>query len=69
MCTHEGSRYGNDGCRRTYLSQRDLRAHINHRHVTAPIVVAEVVGPKALVVDPKVNAPVQRKVRVFFKFI
>lgn len=34
MCTHSGSRYGNTGCRRTYLSQRDLQAHINHRHVT-----------------------------------
>lgn len=33
MCTHGGSRYGNTGCRRTYLSQRDLQAHINHRHV------------------------------------
>lgn len=33
MCTHGGSRYGNDGCRRTYLSQRDLQAHINHRHL------------------------------------
>ncbi|OWR44278.1 hypothetical protein KGM_205847B, partial [Danaus plexippus plexippus] len=33
MCTHSGTRYGNTGCRRTYLSQRDLQAHINHRHV------------------------------------
>nr|CAG4638473.1 EOG090X06V5 [Cyclestheria hislopi] len=33
MCTHGGTRYGNDGCRRTYLSQRDLQAHINHRHL------------------------------------
>jgi E3 ubiquitin-protein ligase Hakai len=32
MCTFGGSRYGNSGCRRTYLSQRDLQAHINHRH-------------------------------------
>lgn len=65
MCTHGGSRYGNDGCRRTYLSQRDLRAHINHRHVSAPIV-AEIVGPKVLVVDPKANVAVPRKVRFFF---
>lgn len=36
MCTHSGSRYGNTGCRRTYLSQRDLQAHINHRHVSQP---------------------------------
>lgn len=33
MCTHGGTRYGNSGCRRTYLSQRDLQAHINHRHM------------------------------------
>lgn len=25
MCTHGGTRYGNNGCRRTYLSQRDLQ--------------------------------------------
>nr|XP_018897424.1 PREDICTED: E3 ubiquitin-protein ligase Hakai-like [Bemisia tabaci] len=36
MCTHDGTRYGNTGCRRTYLSQRDLQAHINHRHVSTP---------------------------------
>ncbi|XP_050081602.1 E3 ubiquitin-protein ligase Hakai isoform X1 [Anopheles aquasalis] len=36
MCTHGGTRYGNTGCRRTYLSQRDLQAHINHRHITNP---------------------------------
>lgn len=34
MCFYGGSRYGNTGCRRTYLSQRDLQAHINHRHIT-----------------------------------
>lgn len=34
MCTHGGTRYNNKGCRRTYLSQRDLQAHINHRHVS-----------------------------------
>ncbi|XP_034935682.1 E3 ubiquitin-protein ligase Hakai [Chelonus insularis] len=36
MCTHGGTRYGNAGCRRTYLSQRDLQAHINHRHISGP---------------------------------
>lgn len=35
MCTHGGTRYGSSGCRRTYLSQRDLQAHINHRHVSS----------------------------------
>ncbi|CAB3243705.1 unnamed protein product [Arctia plantaginis] len=38
MCTHSGTRYGNTGCRRTYLSQRDLQAHINHRHVSSGTV-------------------------------
>ncbi|XP_055711768.1 E3 ubiquitin-protein ligase Hakai isoform X2 [Phlebotomus papatasi] len=33
MCSHGGSRYGSKGCKRTYLSQRDLQAHINHRHL------------------------------------
>ncbi|XP_069703319.1 E3 ubiquitin-protein ligase Hakai-like isoform X3 [Periplaneta americana] len=37
MCTHGGTRYGNAGCRRTYLSQRDLQAHINHRHTAVPV--------------------------------
>jgi len=32
LCTQGGSRYGNNGCRRTYLSSRDLSAHITHRH-------------------------------------
>jgi E3 ubiquitin-protein ligase Hakai len=45
MCTFGGSRYGNTGCRRTYLSQRDLQAHINHRHrpAAAPKPAAVVV--------------------------
>uniref|UniRef100_A0A6M2DKR7 E3 ubiquitin-protein ligase Hakai n=1 Tax=Xenopsylla cheopis TaxID=163159 RepID=A0A6M2DKR7_XENCH len=43
MCTYGGTRYGNTGCRRTYLSQRDLQAHINHRHVNSavPLVIQE----------------------------
>ena len=28
MCTHGGTRYGNAGCRRTYLSQRDLQVSV-----------------------------------------
>ena len=32
MCSHGGSRYGPDGCRRTYLSERDLEAHKKFRH-------------------------------------
>jgi len=32
MCHYGGNRYGLEGCRRTYLSQRDLQAHIDHRH-------------------------------------
>uniref|UniRef100_U5EQL1 E3 ubiquitin-protein ligase Hakai n=1 Tax=Corethrella appendiculata TaxID=1370023 RepID=U5EQL1_9DIPT len=38
MCNHGGTRYGKSGCRRTYLSERDLQAHINHRHINAPVV-------------------------------
>eukprot|EP00088_Acartia_fossae_P048417 TRINITY_DN5283_c0_g1_i11.p1 TRINITY_DN5283_c0_g1~~TRINITY_DN5283_c0_g1_i11.p1 ORF type:complete len:481 (-),score=96.39 TRINITY_DN5283_c0_g1_i11:628-2070(-) len=34
LCTQDGTRYGNSGCRRTYLSSRDLQAHIKHRHTT-----------------------------------
>lgn len=33
MCSHGGSRHGNNGCRKTYLSQRDLQAHIEYRHI------------------------------------
>lgn len=32
MCTFGGSKHGISGCRRSYLSQRDLLAHIKHRH-------------------------------------
>lgn len=41
MCTHGGTRYDKNGCRRTYLSQRDLQAHINHRHVPIPALQAQ----------------------------
>lgn len=36
---HRGSLYMCSvvpGCKRTYLSQRDLQAHVNHRHMRAP---------------------------------
>lgn len=63
MCTHGGSRYGNTGCQRTYLSQRDLQAHINHRHV----VVATPEVPPKLMTDLKQNTtqPQPRKVYPF----
>ena len=32
VCTFGGSKHGYSGCRRSYLSQRDLLAHIKHRH-------------------------------------
>lgn len=32
MCTWGAPRHSQEGCRRTYLSQRDLQAHVNHRH-------------------------------------
>ncbi|XP_052212330.1 E3 ubiquitin-protein ligase Hakai-like isoform X2 [Dreissena polymorpha] len=37
LCTYGGSKHGNNGCRRTYLSQRDLNAHISHRHLKSEI--------------------------------
>jgi len=33
VCSYGGSRYGSDGCRRTYLSERDLNAHVDFRHL------------------------------------
>ena len=33
VCTYEGPRHSWQGCRRTYLSHRDLQAHIEHRHL------------------------------------
>nr|XP_015925921.1 E3 ubiquitin-protein ligase Hakai isoform X1 [Parasteatoda tepidariorum] len=33
MCTYGGSRHVPGACGRTYLSQRDLQAHVNHRHL------------------------------------
>ena len=47
LCTYGGSKHSNDGCRRTYLSQRDLNAHIQHRHLKAEGRSLEQTGPKA----------------------
>ena len=32
ICSYGSSRHGFSGCRRSYLSQRDLQAHIKYRH-------------------------------------
>ena len=32
ICCHGGSRHGFQGCRKSYLSQRDLQAHVKYRH-------------------------------------
>lgn len=32
MCEYGAPKHSHQGCRRTYLSQRDLQAHVNHRH-------------------------------------
>ncbi|XP_032595205.1 E3 ubiquitin-protein ligase Hakai isoform X2 [Drosophila grimshawi] len=53
MCTHGGSRYGSTGCRRTYLSQRDLQAHINHRHVAMLAPPLTTATGSGVVVEPK----------------
>lgn len=55
MCSHGGSRYGNTGCRRTYLSQRDLQAHINHRHVSL------LSSDNKQIIETKTSNTVQRK--------
>lgn len=58
MCTHGGTRYGSTGCKRTYLSQRDLQAHINHRHISSvaqPPV--EVIEPEKQMARLKANDP------------
>lgn len=52
MCNHGGSRYGSNGCRRTYLSQRDLQAHIQHRHIKVNAAPTPV--PSATVLPPNV---------------
>ncbi|XP_064606526.1 uncharacterized protein LOC135471287 [Liolophura sinensis] len=33
VCIYGGTKLGVSGCRRTYLSQRDLQAHVDHRHL------------------------------------
>ncbi|XP_022300241.2 uncharacterized protein LOC111108553 isoform X2 [Crassostrea virginica] len=33
VCSYGGPKHGDGGCRRTYLSHRDLQAHIYHRHM------------------------------------
>lgn len=57
MCTHEGTRYGSTGCRRTYLSQRDLQAHINHRHVSNMTQPMEVIETERAPIRAKPNDP------------
>ena len=39
VCSFGGSRYGISGCRRSYLSQRDLHAHIKRRHQTDGVTI------------------------------
>ncbi|KAL4226325.1 85/88 kDa calcium-independent phospholipase A2 [Mactra antiquata] len=71
LCTYGGSKHGSNGCRRTYLSQRDLNAHIGHRHlkheikdqnlsVAAQKAGAAVPGPK-----PQVNPPLAQPAQAF----
>ena len=36
ICTHGAPKHSISGCRRTYLSKRDLQAHIAHRHSIKP---------------------------------
>lgn len=63
MCSHGGSRYGHNGCRRTYLSQRDLQAHIQHRHMKSAALSASVPSAAAIAEATAAiaNAQQQRK--------
>lgn len=46
LCTWGAPRHSHDGCRRTYLSQRDLQAHVNHRHSQQkPVTVTPFASP------------------------
>ena len=36
VCTHGAPKHSTKGCRRTYLSQRDLHSHHMHRHTPKP---------------------------------
>ncbi|XP_076313620.1 uncharacterized protein LOC143226484 [Tachypleus tridentatus] len=61
MCTYRGTRHGNGGCRRTYLSQRDLQAHISHRHLRPPAaptpVISTAVPVPTQMAPPTIAAP------------
>lgn len=60
MCTYGGTRYGNTGCRRTYLSQRDLQAHINHRHINSSVSVTHS-AQETTNIHIKLPAPIEAK--------
>ncbi|KAL1464919.1 hypothetical protein WDU94_004524 [Cyamophila willieti] len=59
MCTHGGARHGTTGCKRTYLSQRDLMAHINHRHAPGGVQQPQPLPPppKPPLHSPKPSPP------------
>ncbi|XP_046670852.1 E3 ubiquitin-protein ligase Hakai-like isoform X2 [Homalodisca vitripennis] len=59
MCTHGGTRYNSAGCRRTYLSQRDLQAHINHRHIAVSSVQSLGAGGGDAPPEPPAHSPVK----------
>ncbi|XP_033746046.1 E3 ubiquitin-protein ligase Hakai-like [Pecten maximus] len=44
ICTYESTKHGRAGCRRTYLSQRDLQAHVLHRHIRPAELSAKMSG-------------------------
>ncbi|XP_028407994.1 E3 ubiquitin-protein ligase Hakai-like [Dendronephthya gigantea] len=46
VCSFGGSRYGISGCRRSYLSQRDLHAHIKRRHQAEASTAASDLSPE-----------------------
>ena len=42
ICNYGGPKHGSEGCRRTYLSSRDLQAHVYHRHLREAQQAAQV---------------------------
>ncbi|XP_063407476.1 E3 ubiquitin-protein ligase Hakai-like isoform X2 [Mytilus trossulus] len=60
VCSYGGAKHGVEGCRRTYLSQRDLQAHVNHRHLKEAAENAKASTPKESV-KPSVKTSSQHE--------
>ncbi|CAH8538022.1 unnamed protein product [Heterobilharzia americana] len=52
--------FESDGCRRTYLSQRDLQAHIDHRHRTGSNIGSGTVTVSSTNISNNINTMVSK---------